>query len=112
MSRDFPSSTNVRLAAFVSFVVLAVFVAASPIARAQSPTPAEEEIKRLGEQVEQLSKAGKFSDAVPLALRVVTLCEQALGPRDPATATGLNDLAFLYQQLSDYARAKPLYERA
>ena len=78
-----------------------------------SPAPhSSSEADRLNEQVNQLYKAGKYSEAIPIATRVLELRKKALGPDHPDTATSLNNLAELYRSMGDYAKAEPLYERA
>ena len=39
-------------------------------------------------------------------------CKKALGEGHPDYATSLNDLAVLYQEMGDYARAEPLFRQA
>src|SRR5206468_4710466 len=62
--------------------------------------------------VQELFKAGRYSEAIPLAIQSLQLCEKALGPEHPKTATDLNNLGYLYATTGDYAKAEPLYQRA
>ena len=48
----------------------------------------------------------------PLKERALAICEKALGPEHPHTATSLNNLACLLQAQGDLAGARPLFERA
>ena len=59
----------------------------------------------------QLYNQGRFSEALPLAQRALGMREKALGPDHPEVATGLNNLALLYQAQGRYADAEPLYKR-
>jgi tetratricopeptide (TPR) repeat protein len=70
------------------------------------------EAGKLDRRIQELYKAGKFSEAVPIATRVLELREKALGPEHPATATSLNNLGTLYVKMGDYAKAEPLLQRA
>ena len=71
-----------------------------------------EEAKRLNREVGQLYDAGQYDEAIPLAKRVLTICEKTLGPNHPDVAGPLNYLALLYAAKGDYAKAEPLYQRA
>ena len=55
---------------------------------------------------------GRYAEAEPLCRRALAICEQALGPDHPDTATSLNNLAELLQAQGRYAEAEPLYRRA
>ncbi len=61
---------------------------------AQEPSPATEtDSDKLNQQVNQLYQAGKYSQAVPIAAKLLELREKVLGPEHPDTATRLNHLA-------------------
>ena len=95
--------------------VLAVtLVAAATTLPADAPSPARSgsAAVELSQQIDQLYKAGKYSEALPLALKHLELCEKTLGPEYPETATSLNGLAVLYRAMDDYAKAEPLFQRA
>ena len=70
------------------------------------------EADKLDQRVQELQKAGKYSEAIPLATQSLHLREKALGPEHPGTALSVNSLAGLYQDMGNYARAEPLYQRA
>ena len=55
---------------------------------------------------------GQYAQAEPLYKRVLAICEKALGPEHPDTATSLNNLGLLYESQGQYAQAEPLYKRA
>ena len=48
----------------------------------------------------------------PLYERALAISEKALGPEHPDVATSLNNLALLYSNQGQYAKAEPLNERA
>jgi tetratricopeptide (TPR) repeat protein len=54
----------------------------------------------------------EYAQAEPFLREALRVCEKALGPEHPETATSLNNLALLLQHQSDYARARPLHECA
>ena len=55
---------------------------------------------------------GAYDQALPLYQRALKICEKALGPEHPDTATSLNNLALLYQNMGAYEKALPLFQRA
>lgn len=63
-------------------------------------------------QANRLYKAGRYKEAIAIAERSLQLREKACGPEHRDIATGLNNLAALYQQLGALDKALPLYERA
>jgi CHAT domain-containing protein/Flp pilus assembly protein TadD len=71
-----------------------------------------EELKRLNQQVEQLYKEGKYSQAIPLAERALAIREKTLGKEHPLVAESLNDLAQLYLVQGSYEKAEPLLVRS
>lgn len=85
---------------------------------AQTPTPSTEqfdeleEAKRLFKQVGQLYQQGKYTEAIPLAERILATFEKALGTENPEIVTFINLLAVLHQQQGNYAQTEPLYLRS
>jgi CHAT domain-containing protein/Tfp pilus assembly protein PilF len=71
-----------------------------------------DEAKKLHEKYSELSKQGRYLDAIPVAKHFLAIVEKAYGPDDASVATGLNDLAFLYTSLGEYAKAEPLYKHS
>ncbi|MEH2379316.1 MAG: tetratricopeptide repeat protein, partial [Nostoc sp.] len=78
-----------------------------PVSTAQSAQLAEAE--RLNQQVIQLYNEGKYSEAIPLAERMLAIHKQISGEEHPDVATSLNNLALLYKSQGRYADAEPLY---
>src|SRR2546430_8456262 len=70
------------------------------------------DVREMVQKIEELSSAGKFREAVPIAEQVLKYCEKNYGPEHSETADSLNDLAFLYNSMNDQAKALPLYQRA
>jgi tetratricopeptide (TPR) repeat protein len=60
----------------------------------------------------RLNVLGVYSQARPLVERALSICESALGPEHPSTATSLNNLAMLLQQHGDLTAARSLFGRA
>jgi tetratricopeptide (TPR) repeat protein len=57
-------------------------------------------------RVKELDRLGKYSEAIPLAQRVLALREKALGPTHIGVAAALNDLANLYAADARYAECR------
>jgi hypothetical protein len=73
-----------------------IVVAAIVLWTALAITPAaarEDEAAALQAKVEELSRQGKYADAIPLAQRALAIREKTLGPDHPDVATSLNNLA-------------------
>jgi tetratricopeptide (TPR) repeat protein len=94
------------------FALISILAFSRLTAGAPSPAPHLSEADKLDNQVQELFKAGKYSEAIPLATQSLHLREKALGPAHLNTATSLNNLAALYKGMGDYAKAEPLYQRA
>jgi len=78
-----------------------------------TPAPAQQnEATALNARVEALYRAGRISEAVPLAQRALAMRERALGPTHVDVAESLNNLAVLYDAQGRYAEAEPLYRRS
>ena len=69
-------------------------------------------LSSLHDKVIELSQAGKFKEAIPIAQEFLELTEKTLGPDQPGTATALNNLGALYYSLGNYTKAESLYQRA
>jgi tetratricopeptide (TPR) repeat protein len=68
---------------------------------------------------ELLNKAGcylkaraRYADAEPLLVRAYSIRKKQLGASHPSMASGLNNLAALYDDQGKYAKAEPLYLEA
>jgi CHAT domain-containing protein/Tfp pilus assembly protein PilF len=66
----------------------------------------------LSARISELSRAGKYSEAIPLAQRQVADLEKSSGPVNRDLAGALNNLALLYGNQGQDGEAEPLYKRA
>jgi tetratricopeptide (TPR) repeat protein len=77
-----------------------------------SPASEDADVETIDQQVRQLEREGRYSEAVPLAVKLLDRCEQLMGKENPATAVILDKLAKLYDAGGEYAKAEPLFQRA
>jgi CHAT domain-containing protein/DNA-binding SARP family transcriptional activator len=78
-----------------------------------APAAAQEnEAAALNAKVLELYRAGKFTEAIPLARRALAMREKAAGPDRLDLATALNNLAELYRVQGNYAEAETLNKRS
>jgi CHAT domain-containing protein/Tfp pilus assembly protein PilF len=90
-----------------------ILTAAMVISFAGAPAMAQQDkAAALIKRAFELYKAGKFSEAIPLARGALEIKEKALGPDHPDLAYWLNNLAELYREQGRYADAEPLHRRA
>jgi tetratricopeptide (TPR) repeat protein len=73
---------------------------------------AKDDPEALNQRVYKLFVEGKFQEAIPLAEKAVEIARHVRGPKNPVTATSLNNLAELYRAMGEYAKAEPLLEEA
>ncbi len=66
----------------------------------------------LNTRINELDRAGRYSEAIPLAQRLLANLEKARGPYDRDVAGALNNLAQLYGDQGKDAEAEPLFKRA
>jgi CHAT domain-containing protein/tetratricopeptide (TPR) repeat protein len=97
-----------RLARLVARMVVAWGLVLAPLAVAQQDDDAD----ALNAQVNKLHGEGKYTEAIPLAQRLLAIREKSLGPDHPGVALALNNLAELYRVQGRYAEAEPLYKRS
>ena len=83
----------------------------SVVANAEAPAEDDSPGELIG-RIEELSQKGKYKEAIPLAEKLVVLTRRAKGDEDPDTATSLNNLAALYEDMGEYAKAEPLFKEA
>src|SRR6476619_7125062 len=98
--------SEIRLVGTVA-ALIAILLAAVPTAGlGQSLEEAETQ-----RRVTELYNAGKYSEALPLAQRVLSTREKALGPNHPLVATSLFNLAELYRVQGRYGEAESFFKR-
>jgi tetratricopeptide (TPR) repeat protein len=92
-----------------TIAALVILVVAAPsLCLGQSLKQADE----LQRKVIELLNAGEYSQAMPLAQRVLSLREAALGPDHLDVARALNNLALVYDSQSRHHDAEPLFKRS
>lgn len=107
--------------------LITLFVSLIPTAlnaQTVSPTPAPfqnrtatlqeaelEEAEKLNASVAQLYAAGNYKEALPMAERVLALCEKVRREEDPLVGTALNNLAAIYIELKEFRKVEPILER-
>ena len=95
-----------RFALIVSLMLVAnIFVSVPTFAQ-------QDEAAALSARVVELYRAGKYSEAIPLAQRALSIREKTRGPNHPDVVTALHNLAGLYDEQGRYAEAEPLYKRS
>src|ERR1700688_1174463 len=72
----------------------------------------DDQIDVLNSQLKSLLAKGQYQEAIPIAEKLVALCEQILGPDSTDTATALNNLAVVYSPLGYYTKATQVKLRA
>jgi tetratricopeptide (TPR) repeat protein len=78
-----------------------------------APSAAQQfEMSSLNAQISRLSEAGKLSEAIPLAQRVVEISKSTFGQNHTRIVPALNNLAALYTRLGRFADAELVYMRA
>ena len=82
-----------RTVKIIALVLVGFFLSVSHVALAQSLFEAND----LDQQVIQLYNQGRFSDALQLAQRALTIREKALGPDHPDLAIRSTASGSLYQ---------------
>jgi CHAT domain-containing protein len=66
----------------------------------------------LVDQAVELGDQGKYTEAIPLALKALETRKQLLGDKHPLTLTSLTNLGWLYRDQGAYRRAEPLLRQA
>ena len=94
-------------------LALAMWLALIASACLSAPSSAQRnETAALSAKITELSRAGKYSEAIPLAQRQLEDLEKTRGPVDRDVAASLNNLALLYGNQGRDSEAEPLYKRA
>jgi hypothetical protein len=78
-------------------LVLTLWLALTASVCVTAPSSAQKNgVAARGAQIAELSRAGKYSEAIPLAQQLLADMEKAHGPVDRDVAAALNNLALLY----------------
>ena len=97
-----------RAVNIIALLLAGVFLSVPHAAMAQG----RDEAGALNQQIIQLYNQGRYSDAIPLARRLLAINEKSLGSNHPAVASCLNILAELYHARGRYGDAERLYKRS
>jgi CHAT domain-containing protein/Tfp pilus assembly protein PilF len=94
-------------------LVLTLWLALTASVCVTAPSSAKKNsVAPRGARIAELSRAGKYSEAIPLAQQLLADMEKAHGPVDRDVAAALNNLALLYGDVGNDAEAEPLNKRA
>ena len=96
----------------VIFSLVTLFFFLSPSLNSNAQEADLKKAKALNQQVLNLDGQGQYKKAIPIAKEVLAIREKALGSEHTDVALNLNNLASIYETLSDYAKAEPLLQRA
>ena len=66
----------------------------------------------VNQKVEDLVQQGNSERSVIAAQKAIEIAEENVGPDHPYVAISLNNLALLYSNEGEYAKAEPLYNRS
>ncbi|NET82123.1 MAG: tetratricopeptide repeat protein [Moorea sp. SIO1F2] len=118
MSLNKPKRPTIWATALVSLISVGLItplptVGQTTIAQQQESAQAQlTKAKQLNQQVIELYKQGKYSEAIPLAREALKIRQQVLGEEHLDVATSLNNLGLLYYSMGRYQQAEPLYTEA
>jgi tetratricopeptide (TPR) repeat protein/CHAT domain-containing protein len=107
-----PTLPTVRRAIPCVFALVLIAAIALPASAQESPAALEARWKQLEAQIDQLTRQGKYAEALPVAQEALHVAESLFGSEHPNTAQSLNSLAQQYRFLGKYGEADPLYKRA
>ena len=97
----------------IAILLASLLLAASHAASGESGNISDTvDANALTQQVMELEKQGRYSEAVPLAQRALALYDKVLGHDHPDVATALYNLAELYRREARYVDAEPLFQRS
>ena len=72
----------------------------------------KEQITSIKQQATELSKEGKYGEAIDVATQIHKILEKEYGENNSQYAGSLNDLADLYYYKGNYSKTEPLYKQA
>ena len=78
----------------------------------ETPLTAKQKYKLQNNLAVSLHGKGKYSMATTFAIEALKILREALGNKNPDTATSINNLATLYSDQAQYAKAEPFYLEA
>jgi tetratricopeptide (TPR) repeat protein len=106
-------ATQVRIMKSGNRLILAMWLALIASVCIMAPSSAQKsDVTARSAQIAELGRAGKYSEAIPLAQRLLADMEKTYGPVHRDVAASLNNLALLYGNQGRDSEAEPLYKRA
>ena len=93
-----------RSALWAGAILSLVFCLTTPVAAQKDEGTVP--VAALAARAAALYQAGKFSEAIPLAQRVLAIREKQLGPDHPDVVNAINDLAEAYQDQGRFRDAR------
>lgn len=93
-------------------ILACLFVAVAFVSAQNMVAPAEQELKKLNQEISQLANRKKFSEALPIAKKAAKLAKAKLGDKNLEYAKTLHTLGYLYIVLDKNAEAEDSLENA
>lgn len=93
-------------------LLMALVSLREPVVAANPSRADQAKLSSLQQKIEELDRAGKYREAIPLAQDALKLVESTKGPDGLEAGTACDKLGELYLENGDYTKAEPLYERA
>jgi len=88
-----------------------LFLGLSALGQVASDNPDVDKVEAMNEQIMALDRQGQYGQALDMAVKALKFSEETLGPENPETATCLNDLGGMYENLGDYTNAEAMFKR-
>jgi len=95
-----------------AFLLIGLVSLRGPVVAANPSRADQARLSSLRQKIEELDRAGKYREAIPLAQDALKLVESTNGPEGLETGAACDKLGALYLENGDYSKAEPLYERA
>jgi len=92
--------------------LIALVALREPVFAANLSRADQAKLSSLQQKIDELDRAGRYRDAIPLAQDALKLVESTKGPESLEAGTACDKLGALYLDNGDYAKAEPLYQRA
>src|SRR6266478_6171334 len=97
----------------VGLIFSALVVLREPVVAANHLSQNDQKmLSSLQQRIEELDRAGKYREAIPVAQDALKLVESTMGSDGLETAAACDKLAGLYYKMGSYSKAEPLYQRA
>ena len=101
----------VRSRCWHSFSFIIVFCFLRLICAADVSAVDQAKLSSLQQKIEELYRAGRYREAIPLAQDALALVESGVGPERPETGAACYKLGELYRKSGAFSKAMPLCER-